>query len=153
MGIEKPSPGTRGARTPPHVISRLMTPLMVRVHRRSGDRFHGLDLLYLTTVGARSGKQRTNPVARFDDGQGGWIVVASANGAAQHPGWYHNLVAHPDSVWVEVAGTRHHVTVEQLADEQREQAWERVVTRAPNFKAYLNKTDRELPILRLTPTP
>jgi len=56
-------------------------------------------------------------------------------------------------VWVEVAGTRHHVTVEQLADEQREQAWERVVTRAPNFKAYLNKTDRELPILRLTPTP
>jgi len=55
MGIEKPSPGTRGARTPPHVISRLMTPLMVRVHRRSGDRFHGLDLLPIPTVcGLRS---------------------------------------------------------------------------------------------------
>jgi deazaflavin-dependent oxidoreductase (nitroreductase family) len=153
MGIEKPSAGSRGARTPPHVISRLMTPLMVRIHRWSGDRVRGLDLLYLTTVGARSGKQRTNPVARFDDGQGGWIIVASANGAAQHPGWYHNLAAHPDSVWVEVAGTRHHVTVEQLAGEQREQAWEGVVTRAPNFNTYLDKTDRELPVLRLTPTP
>jgi len=153
MDIEKPPAGTRGALNPPHVAKRLLTPLMVRIHRRGGDQFHGLDLLYLTTVGARSGKQRTNPVGRFDDGQGGWIIVASANGAAQHPGWYHNLVAHPDQVWVEFGGTRQHVSVEQLAGEERQEAWERVVTRAPSFKAYLDKTDRQLPVLRLTPTP
>jgi hypothetical protein len=52
-------------------------PIMEWFHRRSGDRFRGSDLLYLTTVGARTGERRTNPVARFDDGRGGWLVVAS----------------------------------------------------------------------------
>jgi len=63
-----------------------------------------MDLLYLTSVGARSGANRTTPVARFDDGQGGWIIVVSAGGATQHPGWYPSIVAHPDQVRVEVSG-------------------------------------------------
>ena len=62
-----------------------MMPLMMRIHRRSGDRFNGMDLRYLTTVGARSGQPRKTAVARFDDGQGGWFIVASAAGAASHP--------------------------------------------------------------------
>ena len=63
MAIEKLPGGTRGARTPPSLLSKIMTPLMVRIHRRAGDRFGGMDLLYLTTVGARSGTSRTTPVA------------------------------------------------------------------------------------------
>src|SRR4051794_10884969 len=69
--------------------------LLMRLHSRSGDRFNGMDLLYLATVGAKSGQRRTNPVTRFDDGDG-WVVAASAGGMAQHPGWHHNVVAHPD---------------------------------------------------------
>lgn len=150
MPVEKLPGGTRGTRTPPSLLSKIFTPIMVRIHRRSGDRFGGMDLLYLTTVGARSGASRTTPVARFDDGEGGWIIVASAGGAAQHPSWYHNIVAHPDQVRVEVSGEEHHVRVDQLKGEQREQAWSRVVERAPRFKGYLTKTDRQLPVLRLT---
>ena len=71
MSLEKSPSGSRGARTPPHVLNKMFMPLMIRIHRRSADRFQGMDLLYLTTVGARSGKQRTNPVSRFDDGHGG----------------------------------------------------------------------------------
>ena len=151
MSIEKLPSGTRGARTPPGVLGRIMTPLMVKIHRRGHDRFGGMDLLYLTTVGARSGQRRTTPVARFDDGQGGWVVVASAGGAATHPGWYHNMAAHPDQVWAEVAGTRHRVQVEQLEGEMRERVWALITERAPRFKGYLDKTDRTLPLLRLTP--
>ena len=151
MAIEKLPGGTRGSRTPPSLLSKIMTPLMVRVHRRSGDRFQGMDLLYLTTVGARSGARRTTPVARFDDGAGGWIIVASAGGAAHHPSWYHNIAAHPDQVEVEVAGRGHRVRVDQLEGEQREEAWARVVEGAPRFQGYLTKTDRQLPVLRLTP--
>ena len=124
---------------------------MVRMHRRAGDRFREMDLLYLTTVGARSGAHRTTPAARFDDGQGGAIIVASAGGATQHPDWYHNLVAHPDQVQVEVSGKVHRVRVDQLQGRQREEAWDRVVERAPRFNGYLTKTDRQLPVLRLTP--
>lgn len=151
MPVEKLPGGTRGTRTPPSLLSKIMTPLLIRMHRRAGDRSGGMDLLYLTTVGARSGENRTTPVARFDDGQGGWIIVASAGGSAQHPGWYHNIVSHPDQVRVEVSGKEHRVSVDQLEGEQREQAWARVVEGAARFKGYETKTDRELPVLRLTP--
>lgn len=153
MPIKKLPGGTRGGHKPPSLLNKIMTPVMVRIHRLSGNRFGGLDLLYLTTVGARSNTSRTAPVARFDDGQGGWIVVASANGAAQHPAWYHNMAAHPDQVRVEVSGHEHLVRVDQLEGEQRDQAWAQVVEQAPRFQGYVAKTDRQLPVLRLTPEP
>ena len=151
MAIEKLPSGTRGARLPPRLLMRLMVPVMTWFHRRAHDRFGGQELLYLHTVGARSGQARTHPVARFDDGGGGWIVVASAGGAASHPAWYHNLVAHPDQVQAEVGGTNRRATVRQLDGAEREAAWAVVVARAPRFEAYRTNTDRELPVLRITP--
>jgi deazaflavin-dependent oxidoreductase (nitroreductase family) len=153
MPLQKPPSGTRGGRRPPTLLARIFTPLMTRVHRRSGDRFQGMDLLYLTTVGARSGQRRTTPVARFDDDEGGWVVVASAGGTKEHPAWYHNVAAHPDQVWAEVGGTTHHVAVDQLEGEARSRAWARVVEKAPRFAGYETKTDRLMPVLRLAPTP
>jgi deazaflavin-dependent oxidoreductase (nitroreductase family) len=151
MAVSKLPGGTRGAAAPPRLVAKVLAPLMTRVHKRSGDRFQGMDLLYLTTVGARSGKQRTTPVARFDDGRGGWVVVASGGGTKEHPAWYHNIAAHPDEVWAEVSGARHHVSVEQLAGAERDAAWEVVVRGAPRFGGYGEKTDRTLPVLRLRP--
>ncbi|HET7474556.1 MAG TPA: nitroreductase/quinone reductase family protein [Dermatophilaceae bacterium] len=151
MSIAKLPGGTRGGRTPPAWLVKLMLPLAIRWHRRSGDQFKGLGVLYLTTVGARSGEQRTHPVARFGDGEDGWVVVASYGGAAKHPGWYHNIVAHPDQVWAEVDGVKHRVRVEQLEGEARRHAWARVVARAPVFHGYAGKTDRPLPVLQLRP--
>jgi deazaflavin-dependent oxidoreductase (nitroreductase family) len=151
MTVRKTPEGTRGARPMPRLAGKLMQPLMIRIHRRSHDRFGGMNLLYLTTVGARSGERRTTPVARFDDGAGGWYVVASAGGTARHPAWYYNLVENPDQVWAEVSGTQRRVEVDQLAGEARERAWDLVVREAPRFASYLDKTDRELPVLRLTP--
>ncbi|HYJ75337.1 MAG TPA: nitroreductase/quinone reductase family protein [Kineosporiaceae bacterium] len=150
MSVEKLPGGTRGTRQPPGFLARLLVPIMIRVHRRSGDRFQGQDLLYLTTTGAKSGQRRTNPVARFDDGGGGWIIVASAGGTAHHPAWYHNIVAHPEQVQAEVAGTTHRVSVEQLDGEARERAWAAVIAASPRFEGYTEKTDRVLPVLRLT---
>jgi len=153
MTLDKPPSGTRGARTPPRLLGRIMMPLVLWIHRRSGDRFGGMDLLYLVTVGARSGQPRTTALGRFDDGHGGWYVVASAAGAAAHPAWYHNLAAHPDQVSAQVAGTTVRVDVEQLEGAARDQAWAAIVARAPRYGSYLDKTDRHIPILRLTPVP
>lgn len=151
MPIEKLPGGTRGARTPPRLLAKAMMPLMQRIHRRSGDRFNGMDLLYLTTVGARSGEHRSTAVARFDDGEGGWFIVASAAGAAQQPGWYHNIAAHPDQVRAEVSGTTHQVAIDQLEGEAYERAWAHITSKTPAFNGYLAKTDRRIPVLRLTP--
>jgi deazaflavin-dependent oxidoreductase (nitroreductase family) len=134
-------------------VARGLKPLLIWMHKRSGNQFRGFDIVYLTTVGARTGKSRTTPVARFDDAAGGWIVVASASGAATHPAWYHNVAAHPDQVVVEVDGMRHEVVAEQLEGKARDRAWDQVVRRVPDFATYAEKTDRQIPLLRMTRKP
>jgi deazaflavin-dependent oxidoreductase (nitroreductase family) len=127
-----------------------MKNMMIRMHKRSGDKFMGMELLYITTRGAKSGQERVSPVARFADGDGAWLVVASNNGADRHPSWYHNLRAHPDQVSFEVGGARVHAQVEQLDGERRTEALERIVAQQPRFAGYLKKTSRTLPVIRLS---
>ncbi len=153
MSIEKPSAGTRGAKPPPRLLARLLMPIMEKVHRRSGDKFGGFDVLYLHTVGARSGERRTSTVARLDDGKGGVLVVASYGGAQHHPAWYHNIVAHPGQVSVEYGGWTQRVTVRQLEGDERAEAWAFITGKVPRLGGYEAKTDHALPVLRLTPIP
>src|SRR6266498_2498821 len=74
----------------------------------------GMNALVLTTIGRKSGVERQTPVGRFPGQDGSWLIVASAAGAAGHPAWYYNLAAHPDQVWIEMAGRKVAVTAEQL---------------------------------------
>lgn len=86
----------------------------------------GMDLLILHTVGKRSGQPRETPLARFPDGDDGWLVVASGGGS-RHPDWYANLTAHPDRVAIELPGPeRMPVTPTQLRGDERERAWRRI---------------------------
>ncbi len=152
MAFEKTPSGTRGGRNPSRstALTRFVGRMMMKLHRRSGDRFMGMDLLYLRTVGAKTGEMRQTPLARFPDGDGSWLVVASLGGSARNPGWYHNIAAHPDQVWIEVAGRQLRVTAEQLDGDRREEAWQRVVASQPRYAGYQRKTDRILPIIRLS---
>jgi len=154
MAFHKTPSGTRGARPPrSNAFTRFVGRMMVRLHRRTGDRFMGMDLLYLTTVGAKTGQRRLTPVARFADGQDAWLVVASLAGSAHNPAWYHNIAAHPDQVRIEVEGRQLRVTAEQLTGERREQAWQRIVASQRRYADYQSKTDRILPIIRLSAVP
>src|SRR5262245_1956657 len=65
-----------------------------------GGQFEGFPLLLLTSTGAKSGAQRTNPVAYFDIDDKIY-VVGSAAGRDSSPAWVFNLRAHPD-VQVEI---------------------------------------------------
>ncbi|GGM48170.1 hypothetical protein GCM10007977_057170 [Dactylosporangium sucinum] len=123
---------------------------MIAIHRRTGDRVAGMDLLYLTTVGARTGRERVSPMARFADGDGAWLVVASNNGSDKHPAWYHNLRAHPDQLSFEVGGKRVPARAEELAGAEREAAMQRITASQPRFGQYVRKTARTLPVIRLT---
>ena len=132
MSFEKTPGGTRGSRAIfSNPLSRFMMRTMASWHRRSGDKFMGMDLLYLTTVGAKSGEKRQSTVTRFADGDDAWLVVASAGGSAKNPAWYHNIAAHPDQVWIEFGGQQIPVTAEQLAGEARDQAWQRIKRPSP----------------------
>jgi proline iminopeptidase len=50
----------------------------------------------LTTTGRRSGDKFIFPLFYRTDGDS-YFVVASKGGASQHPGWYRNILAHPDA--------------------------------------------------------
>lgn len=149
MSFDTPS-GTRGSRMrpPSGAVGRWVQRVMMKQHRKSWT-FMGADILFLTTVGRRSGLERTTPLAWFPGGDGGWLIVASAAGTAQHPAWYRNIAASPDRVAIELTEGKIPVRCEQLAGEAREQAWARIVAAQPRYAKYQGKTDRELPVIQL----
>lgn len=156
-GIHVPPRGTRGARAM-EVFGKLMRPLAGREVARFQNikgpepgKFMGFPVLVLTTVGAKSGKERNTVLGGFPDGNDAWLIVASKGGAATHPAWLHNIAAHPDKVWVQVGNRKFQARVESLTGKAREEAYARVVKVAPRYGGYLKKTDREIPVLRITP--
>ena len=152
MGFDTPA-GTRGGRQPrTGLILRLINKNAASRFRRTGKML-GFNGLILTTVGARTGAERTSPVGWWPGPDGSWLIVAAANGAARNPAWYHNIAAHPDKVQIEVNGRRIGVKAEQLHGAERAQAWQQIAATAPRFAQYQDKTDRELPVIRLVPRP
>jgi len=143
--------GTRGGRQPDGFVFRWGNQLMAGRVRKGRAKFLGFNALVLTTVGRKTGIERTTPVGWFPGPDGSWLIVASAAGAKGNPAWYYNLAAHPDQVQIEIDGRKVPVTAEQLHGAEREQAWQQIITAAPRFVQYQVKTDRELPIIRLTP--
>jgi deazaflavin-dependent oxidoreductase (nitroreductase family) len=144
--------GTRGDKFPEGPLVRFGLRLNAAVFRLFRGRGIVKSLLLLTTVGAKSGERRTVPLAYFPDGDDAWLIVASAGGAARHPAWYYNLAGNPDQVWVEVGDRKVHVTPESLHGAEREEPWRRITGRASNFVGYQEKTDREIPVIRLRAT-
>src|SRR5439155_16156199 len=60
-----------------------------------GHDWNGAACLILHTTGRRSGETRKFPLIYGRDGDD-YVVVASKGVAPENPGWYRNLVAHPD---------------------------------------------------------
>jgi deazaflavin-dependent oxidoreductase (nitroreductase family) len=157
MSFETPTRnGTRGRRQPGTggPVGRWVTKRVInRIRRKGKAPGLGFNALVLTTVGRKSGIQRQTPVGWFPGPDGSWLIVASAAGAARNPGWYYNLAAHPDQVWIETPGRKVAVTAEQLRGVEREEAWRQITAAVPRFAAYQQATDRELPIIRLVSRP
>ena len=113
----------------------------------------GFDALVLTTVGRRSGSERTAVVCWFPRKGGGWLIVAAAGGTAANPAWYYNIRAHPDRVRIQIDDRTIAVTAEQLHGTDRAEAWQQVTAAARRFARFQEKTDRELPVIWLKPRP
>ena len=145
--------GTRGGHQPrAGLLVRLVNKNAASRFRRTG-KIWGINGLILTTVGAKSGAERTTPVGWWPGPDGSWLIVAAANGGARNPAWYHNIAAHPDKVQIEVDGRKIAVTAEQLHGGERAKAWRQIAAATPRFAQYQDKTDRELPVIRLVPLP
>ncbi|MGO4105502.1 nitroreductase/quinone reductase family protein [Leifsonia sp. YAF41] len=143
--------GTRGARQPRrNRVARWGNQWMVGHVRRTGS-LGRTQVLVLVTIGRKTGAERMTPVGWFPGGGDAKLIVASASGAAHNPSWYLNLAAHPDAARIEFAGQRIEVSAAQLHGAERDDAWRMITTQSPNYAKYETITDREIPIIRLTP--
>jgi deazaflavin-dependent oxidoreductase (nitroreductase family) len=115
-----------------------------------GGNFAGAPVLLLHTTGARSGKERVNPLMYQDLGGGRVAVFASKAGAPTNPDWYHNLVANPD-VTIEIGTETRRCRARTASAEERAPIWSTQKARYPQFADYEAKTSREIPVVILEP--
>jgi deazaflavin-dependent oxidoreductase (nitroreductase family) len=132
-----------------------MTAMGIAAYRISGGRVaghvpSGAPICLLTTTGRRSGRRRCVPLLYVTDGDE-LVVVASRGGMGSHPAWYLNLLADPNAV-VEVGRRRVHVRARTASLSERARLWPLLVGVYENFDAYQARTERELPVVVLSPT-
>jgi deazaflavin-dependent oxidoreductase (nitroreductase family) len=117
-------------------------------HANEGKVNGSNSLLLLRTMGARSGKQRVNPLAYTTDGER-LVIIASKGGTPTNPDWYHNIVAHPD-VTVEVGTETFEARATVVEGPERDELYAKQAAIMPNFAEYQAKTTRKIPVIVLT---
>ena len=132
-----------------------------RVHRAlyrlSGGRFlwttsnkRGWGSLRLTTVGRKSGQERSVIINYLEDGPN--LVALAMNGWDEgQPAWWLNLEAHPDAVIRWPHQQPRLVRARSSAGEERDRLWQRWVAVDPRLDAYAARRSTETPVIVLEP--
>jgi F420H(2)-dependent quinone reductase len=105
--------------------------------------------LLLDHVGRKSGKHFTTPLLYLRDGDA-IVVVASQGGLPSHPQWYRNLQANPDAT-VQIKAQVIPVTARTALPSERAALWPRLVELYADFENYQAWTEREIPVVILSP--
>jgi deazaflavin-dependent oxidoreductase (nitroreductase family) len=115
-------------------------------------RFVGTPLLLLTTTGARSGRQRTTPLA-YTRADARYIVIASNGGSDRHPAWFYNLLAQPLAS-IEVGTEQFQARASVATEPERSRLYAAQAELMPNFARHARNTSRTIPVIvleRLSP--
>jgi deazaflavin-dependent oxidoreductase (nitroreductase family) len=150
-GLARVTATKRGAA----VHRRIAAPLDAVIMKLTGGRVNStggaMPMVVLTSTGARSGLSRKTPLAYFTDGDD-VIVIASNYGGQRHPGWYHNLVAHPECE-LHIGPRGGTFTAHEVEGADRDRLFGLAVEFYPGYAEYAKRTDgvRTIRILRLTP--
>lgn len=114
-----------------------------------GHDWNGTSCLILHTIGRKSGEKRKFALTYARDGDD-YVIVASKGGAPEHPGWYLNLLAHPDAaiqVWDKVIP----VTARTGTSADKARVWPAMTAQWPDYDSYQKNTRREIPVVLLRP--
>src|SRR5689334_22923805 len=114
-----------------------------------GHDWNDTQVLILHTKGRRSGVERKSPLIYGRDGSD-FLVVASKGGAPSHPDWYLNLMANPNTtiqVWSDLIP----VTARTATPDEKKRLWATMTAQWPDYDAYQQRTDRDIPLVILSP--
>lgn len=134
------------------VAKHVMPPLDRAMTKLTGGRFVLSSLLVpslvLTHTGAKTGQQRTTPLACMPDGPDAWYVVGSNFGQEKHPAWTANLLKNPAAT-VTFEGTVRQVSAHLLSAEEKAAVWPRLTKVWPTYDRYVEMSGREIRVFRL----
>jgi deazaflavin-dependent oxidoreductase (nitroreductase family) len=120
-----------------------------RASRGRGGTWEETPLLLLHHTGAKSGVSRVNPVAYLPDGSR-YLIWAANGGAPNHPAWYRNLMARPNTR-LEVGSETIDVVAAEATGEERERLFARAAQPYPQIVELARSTERLIPMIVLTP--
>jgi F420H(2)-dependent quinone reductase len=132
-----------------------------RVHRAlyrlSGGRFlwttaskRGWGALHLTTIGRRTGQERSVIVGYLEDGPD--LAVLAMNGWDEgHPAWWLNLEEHPDAVVRLARQQPRPVRAHAAVGDERERLWQRWREVDQGLDAFAARRTTETPVVVLEP--
>jgi deazaflavin-dependent oxidoreductase (nitroreductase family) len=115
-----------------------------------GGRIDGLDILVLTTVGAKTGQKRSVPLPFFRDGKN-YVLIASFGGNAKNPAWLSNLSKNPE-VEIRVGPRSLKARATVAKQEERARIWGDITRAFPRYLVYQEKTERQIPVVVLEVT-
>ena len=114
-----------------------------------GTTQRGMGVVVITSLGAKSGKLRKNPVMRVEH-DGAYAAVASLGGSPKHPVWYYNLREH-SLVELQDGPVKKDMVAREVTGEEKALWWKRAVAAYPDYADYQRKTEREIPVFVLEP--
>jgi deazaflavin-dependent oxidoreductase (nitroreductase family) len=137
----------------PKLLSRGFSALHRAMFEISGGRvmtkFRGAPAVMLTTVGRKTGKERTWPLLGIPVGDG-YAIAASNSGHDQNPAWYLNLQANPD-VKLAVGRETLELRARDATPTERAELYPKFVAVYSGYRDYEAATDREIPVVLLEP--
>jgi deazaflavin-dependent oxidoreductase (nitroreductase family) len=137
------------------LYARILSPIDRFVSRITGRKMtfaglvSGLPVLLLTTTGARTGAQRTQPVLYLRDGDS-FVLIASNWGQAHNPSWYYNLRENPNAE-LTLSGSTYDVIAREVTGPQRDLYWQQGCLMYPAWNLYKKRSPhRQFPVVILS---
>ncbi|HIF33078.1 MAG TPA: nitroreductase family deazaflavin-dependent oxidoreductase [Planctomycetaceae bacterium] len=129
------------------IFSKLHTAIYRWSGGKLGARAGKIEVVLVDTVGRKSGKKRTVPIACYPY-KDSVVVSASNSGQESHPAWYLNMQANPQ-VTAQLGEERFEAVATEVAEQEREAVWQKVTEVNPHQVEYLEKTSRKIPLVWL----
>jgi deazaflavin-dependent oxidoreductase (nitroreductase family) len=116
--------------------------------------FTGIPLVMLTTIGAKSGKERTVPLLALPDGNN-LVLIASNWGQSHFPSWYYNLCANPEAKISIQGESQSSYLAHEMTGVERERLWQLAVDTYGGYANYKQRiasgSNRSIPVMLMTP--
>jgi deazaflavin-dependent oxidoreductase (nitroreductase family) len=114
-----------------------------------GGELAGTPIILIHHIGAKTRIERVTPLIYSSQADGRLVIAASNGGSQTHPGWYHNLKAHP-MIKVELGVETFTAAAEEVTGDAYAELWRKLAAASPALATFQTQTTRRIPLFTLT---